>query len=249
MGCVLYVATLGLRPFGNGAGALRKILRNEYKAPTALRPDYPVGLEAIIIKALSPTPEGRFTTAEDMQLALEEWLVSTGRLVTASDVARCMRERVNVEVRARNDALLSQTRVASDVLMSRLSRDGENETPTAGSGLTQAPAALWRGKPMLVTSPPPETDPSPSDAELTRLRVAPAPAVQRQQAVMPRPSDATALVDFVPVGAQGQAPTTPPETEPESTPEFRSGRSPARLLLLALLVALATFALSRLFNR
>ena len=36
-----YVATLGLRPFGNGADALRKILLNEYKLPSALRPDYP----------------------------------------------------------------------------------------------------------------------------------------------------------------------------------------------------------------
>ncbi|MDF3070302.1 MAG: serine/threonine protein kinase, partial [Polyangiaceae bacterium] len=51
MGCVLYVATLGLRPFGNGANALRKILLNEYKLPRALRPDYPEGLEAIIQRA------------------------------------------------------------------------------------------------------------------------------------------------------------------------------------------------------
>ncbi|HYP89914.1 MAG TPA: serine/threonine-protein kinase, partial [Polyangiaceae bacterium] len=33
MGCVLYVATLGSRPFGNGADALRKILSNKYKSP------------------------------------------------------------------------------------------------------------------------------------------------------------------------------------------------------------------------
>src|SRR5689334_14774131 len=67
MGCVLYVATLGSRPFGNGADALRKILLNEYKLPRALRPDYPEALQAIIVKALAPSPAERFATAEDMQ--------------------------------------------------------------------------------------------------------------------------------------------------------------------------------------
>jgi serine/threonine-protein kinase len=217
MGCVLYVATLGLRPFGNGADALRKILRNEYKLPSALRPDYPAPLEAIIKKALSPQPDGRFATAEDMQMALEEWLVSGGKLVTASDVAKCVKERISKEARARNEALLSQNRLTPDLLMNRLSNDFENETPTAGSGLTQAPAALWRGKPLL----PDERQKSspknaPPDEERTLTLSADPPSVSLPAApridsfpVAARPSDATALVDFVPVGVQPPASASP----------------------------------------
>lgn len=208
MGCVLYLATLGLRPFGNGADALRKILRNEYKLPSTFVPDYPEGLEAIIKKALSPQPDGRFATAEDMQMALEEWLVSGGKLVTASDVAKCVKERISKEARARNEALLSQNRLAPDLLMNRLSSDFDNETPTAGSGLTQAPAVLWRGKGNIQQTPrsSPQNAPPGVERTLTQSTALPSsiPPGARAVASSPiaaRPSDATALVDFVPGGA------------------------------------------------
>lgn len=169
MGCVLYVASLGLRPFGNGASALPKILRNQYKKPTELFPDYPKGLEAVVTRALALSPADRFETAEAMQLALEEWLATTGKLTTASAVAKMVKERLSPEIRQRNDALLSQSRAVPHSLMSQFVTDADGETPTAGSGLVTAPLALWKG-------------PTPAKA---------AP-------LAPRPSDATALVDFVP---------------------------------------------------
>jgi eukaryotic-like serine/threonine-protein kinase len=247
MGCVLYVATLGSRPFGNGANALRKILLNEYKLPRALRPDYPEGLEAVIVRALSPKPDARYQTAEEMQVALEEWLLSSGKLVTASEVARCVKERINPDVKARNDALLSQNRMAPELLMSRLASERDNETPTAGSGLTQAPAALWRGKPMT----PAAGAPAPSNpiqelkdvdiVELTptRLRAAPSQEERRRSTQPPtRPSDATGLVDFVPHGGQRpsvKAPSNASSRLPsEPAPAERS--SSARHVLLSVLL-------------
>jgi len=216
MGCVLYVATLGLRPFGNGADALRKILLNQYKAPRALVPDYPEQLAAIIAKALAPSPEARFATAEDMQMALEEWLVSTGKLVTASDVARCVKERMSPEVKARNEALLSQSRVAPELLMSRLRGYDDNETPTAGSGLVTAPPELWVGpRGRRQTSEDGATQPGGAPPSTGVLR-APPPTAERP-AVAPRLSDATQLVDFVPAGASARPPSaagSPAELEP-----------------------------------
>jgi eukaryotic-like serine/threonine-protein kinase len=205
MGCVLYVATLGSRPFGNGADALRKILLNEYKAPRALRPDYPEQLEAIIKKALAPSPDARFATAEDMQMALEEWLLSTGKLVTGSDVARCVRERISPEVKARNEALLSQNRVAPELLMNQLRGEDDSETPTAGSGLVTAPPGLWLG---------PNARREAAEDGVTQRRMAPPPpaafrASPRPEArpvVAPRLSDATELVEFVPEGAAARPP-------------------------------------------
>ncbi|MEO7036040.1 MAG: serine/threonine-protein kinase, partial [Polyangiaceae bacterium] len=85
MGCVLYVATTGRRPFGNGAEALGKILRNQYEVPQRLLASYPEALQAIIVKALSGKPQDRYQTAEEMQVALEEWLIGEGRVVTVSD--------------------------------------------------------------------------------------------------------------------------------------------------------------------
>lgn len=250
MGCVLYVATLGSRPFGNGANALRKILKNEYKAPREIRPDFPEALEAIIKKALSPQPDHRFATAEDMQMALEEWLISGGKLVTASDVAKCVKERINSEVRTRNDALLSQARVAPERLMNQFSVRADNEIPTAGSGVTLAPASLRKGAPQAAASDVDDgcTDP---DRTLTQ-RVEPpsetlpaAPDLERR-AAPPRLSDATELVEFVPEGAEPRASSTVSTRAASSrAPLTRQvAARPWQMLASLVLVVLALLALA-----
>jgi eukaryotic-like serine/threonine-protein kinase len=241
MGCVLYVATLGSRPFGNGADALRKILLNEYKLPSALRPDYPEALQAIIVKALAPSPAERFATAEDMQVALEEWLISTGKLVTSTDVAKCLKERISPEMRARNEALLSQSRVAPDLLVNQLMKDYDSETPTAGSGLITAPPELWVGKKVtnaVAVSESSITEPGELPSITLPMARPAAPAAR------PRASDATELVDFVPVKAATTAAAAPKSAvEPRRSTDPRAGRD---VLLLLLLSAIAVLAFWRL---
>jgi hypothetical protein len=243
MGCVLYVATLGSRPFGNGADALRKILLNEYKAPRALRPDYPEQLEAIIKRALAPSPEARFATAEDMQMALEEWLLSTGKLVTGSDVARCVRERISPEVKARNEALLSQNRVAPELLMNQLRGEDDSETPTAGSGLVTAPPGLWIGPNGGREAEDDGVtlrggDPLPSGA----FRAP--PRAEARPAIAPRLSDATELVDFVPEGTAAK-PSDSTEIEPRRALEPAWKAALGLLLLLVVAALLIWLALGR----
>lgn len=243
MGCVLYVATLGSRPFGNGADALRKILLNEYKAPRFLRPDYPEPLEAIIKRALAPSPDARFATAEDMQMALEEWLVSTGKLVTGSDVARCVRERISPEVKARNEALLSQNRVAPELLMNQLRGEDDSETPTAGSGLVNAPPALWigpNGRRRTDEDGVTQRGPNP----LPAAGVRPPPRAEARPAIAPRLSDATELVEFVPEGttqksAQDAADSTEIEAQRVVEPAWKAALGLLLLVVAALLIWLA----------
>jgi len=198
MGCVLYVATTGLRPFGNGASALSKILHNKYKLPRAFLPDYSPELEAIVVKALALEPNDRFATAEEMQLALEHWLLGSGKVTTATDVAKAVKERMSAEMRARNEALISQSRTLPQAMMSRLVADYDNNTPTAGSGLVTAPAALWR-----KTGPRSETAPGSHVIvdDVTQLKASPnlTPSGSAERPV--RASDATALVQFVPEGS------------------------------------------------
>jgi eukaryotic-like serine/threonine-protein kinase len=245
MGCVLYVATLGLRPFGNGASALQKILKNQYRLPTDLRADYPPALSAIIEKALSPTPEGRFATAEEMQFALEEWMVSTGRLVTASDVAKTVKERINRDVRVQAETLLSQNRMAPDLLMNRLATGKGDETPTAGSGLTQAPAALWKGKPLPPALGVSNSGETPSDSNITivhRRPPPPAAGAPARPAVAGRPSDATALVDFVPEPAPPASLEMAAQSA-ELTPNFKRAAFAPGLIFWALLLISALLLL------
>ena len=205
----------------NGADALRKILLNEYKLPSALRPDYPEPLQAIIVKALAPSPVERFATAEDMQVALEEWLISSGKLVTATDVAKCVKDRISPEMRARNDALLSQNRVAPELLASQLMKDVDSETPTAGSGLVTAPPGLWVGKPVAKPAAGELSVTEPGQPPSVTLPIA-QPATP---AIKPRASDATELVDFVPVKADGTS--AAPAAAPKATPAALEAAPPA----------------------
>ncbi len=235
MGCVLYVAATGSRPFGNGGEAIRKILANEYKAPSVVRPEFPEGLEAIIVKALKPVPADRYQTAEDMQIALEEWLMQTGKLVTSSDVAKCVRERLSPEVRARNEALLSQNRVMPAALLSKLASDHESETPTAGSGMVTAPPGLWVGAKKAagsgaqeVTTDPNFELPTQTDPELHKQRALAAAAPAQT-----RPSDATELVEFVP----HDEPAAPGAAQPARA--LKRNAAFRRALWLALLIAAA----------
>jgi eukaryotic-like serine/threonine-protein kinase len=245
MGCVLYVATLGSRPFGNGADALRKILSNEYKAPHELRPDFPEGLEAIIKKALAPAPDARFASAEDMQMALEEWLMASGKLVTASDVAKCVKERINPEVRAHIDAIMSQNRVAPDRLMHQLVASYENETPTAGTGLISTHLAV--AEPARSRANEASADMSVTMTDPLLLR-----ASAERRVSPPRASDATALVSFVPHGVGGAE--EPPLPAPAAPDAPVLGAAPpaytrAKLWLVSLLVVAVLLLLWRLFAR
>jgi eukaryotic-like serine/threonine-protein kinase len=134
MGCVLYIATLGLRPFGGGASALGKIVQGKFLKPSELRKDYPPALEAIVLRALASKPDERFPTAEDMRMALEEWLMEAGEVVTESDVAKIVKERMSPERKTVIDAVTTSARAIPEALAYQLlARRDRMDTPTADS--------------------------------------------------------------------------------------------------------------------
>ena len=96
--------------------------------------------------------------------------------------------------------------------MSQLVADYDGETPTAGSGLVTAPAALWVGREQAA----PELRQRP-------LRV----------------SDATALVDFVPEGVTETDPMNAPSQAALTIPAARARKDNLLFAKLAALTALA----------
>jgi eukaryotic-like serine/threonine-protein kinase len=132
MGCLLYVATTGQRPFGAGASALGKIVQGKYALPSTLREDYPPELERIIRTALSSSPDERFNTAEEMRFALEQWLFTLERPVTHAQVAALVASRLTPEKRGVIDVLMTTARVLPEALAFRLLPELElTQTPTA----------------------------------------------------------------------------------------------------------------------
>ncbi|HEU5056907.1 MAG TPA: protein kinase, partial [Kofleriaceae bacterium] len=57
---------------------LRTILSSEPPTPSAIRPEVPVELSAICLKALAPFPDYRFQTAGEMHDAIESFLIRVG---------------------------------------------------------------------------------------------------------------------------------------------------------------------------
>lgn len=154
MGCVLYIATLGLRPFGGGASALGKIVQGRYLKPSEIRSNYPPGLEAIIVKALASDPAQRFQTADELRQAIEQWLMSANEIVMESDVAGIVRQRISKERRMVIDAVMTSGRQLPEALAKQLlSRNDRTQTPTANSRVfLSAPQPRVR----LSTPPPPK---------------------------------------------------------------------------------------------
>jgi len=145
MGCVLYVTTLGKRPFGSGGEALGKIVRGTYRKPRELEPDYPEELERIVMRALASDREQRYQTAEEMRFELEQWLLTRPKLTQHADVARLVRERISDDRRRMIDALTNVSRAIPEALSNRfISPADKTATPTATSGIVIQPAALAR---------------------------------------------------------------------------------------------------------
>lgn len=189
MGCVLFVTTLGLRPFGRGTHAvMSKIVQGDFKAPRELVPTYPERLERIVIRALSRNPDDRFQTAEEMRLGLEEWLAKSGKIVTHTDIARAVNERLNPKVRDQIQALRTANRFTPQTAIADR-EDGEDaedswELPTAVSGLIQLPDDIAReAAPSAVRpqpGPAPTIDHSANDTQPSIAPRARVDSVQRE---------------------------------------------------------------------
>src|SRR6185436_19731412 len=74
LGVLLYVATVQGHPFRRpGQGRRQQILNllaDQLTPPSALVPDYPKALEAIVLKAIRHDPKERFSTADEMRREL-----------------------------------------------------------------------------------------------------------------------------------------------------------------------------------
>ena len=117
LGCLLYLATLGRRPFhGDDALAtLYQILEKDVERPRAIRQDYPEALDAIVMRALAKDREERFQTAEELQIALERWLVETHTRITEQDVARVLMEQLGDGIRERKRLIVERNRHAEQL--------------------------------------------------------------------------------------------------------------------------------------
>jgi eukaryotic-like serine/threonine-protein kinase len=96
LGCILYEATTGHGPFARETSptSLVQLLSEPIVAPRVHCPDYPDELSAIVLRALAKQPADRYTSAEQLGVALESWLVAKALVVSERTIANMMKVAV-----------------------------------------------------------------------------------------------------------------------------------------------------------
>jgi serine/threonine-protein kinase len=150
MGVVLYEATTGRRPFvGEGdAQVMHAILNGQFTAPSRIIRGYPAELEQIVLMAMSADPTKRFTTAERMRTAIEEFLARSGPVVTQSQVGTFVQQRVGNVLDRRRDRIRAAANAPNPDDIS----GGGNAVP---GGTPSAPARVVSG--VHATGSPQDT--------------------------------------------------------------------------------------------
>ncbi len=96
-----------MQPF-RGEGdhqVLQEVVKGVFAPPSRVVRGYPFDLERILLRAMALQPMHRYPTMEQMRVALEEWLAKGGAVVTQSNVAQVVRERIGAGVEKRRERL------------------------------------------------------------------------------------------------------------------------------------------------
>jgi serine/threonine protein kinase len=92
LGAVLYELLTGEAPFGNRSDyeSIHRTLMEEVAPPSTRRSSIPREVDRTVLTCLSPTPENRYPSAEELRVDLDRCLLDTGELTTTTRVGDFM---------------------------------------------------------------------------------------------------------------------------------------------------------------
>jgi serine/threonine-protein kinase len=107
LGIVLFELTTGERLFRGETQAhtLQLVTNARVPNPRQVIPDYPEGLVPIVQKALARDRQQRFQTAEEMQIALEQYLVGERMAISHASVGKLVRKVLLPRLEQQDEAL------------------------------------------------------------------------------------------------------------------------------------------------
>jgi hypothetical protein len=99
LGVLLYEITTGGRPFegSNDFEVMTAIVRGVVVPPSARRPDYPPGLEPIVLRALAPARDERYPTAQVLARDLVAFAAREGLAPSAGGLAALLQTLFGAE--------------------------------------------------------------------------------------------------------------------------------------------------------
>jgi serine/threonine protein kinase len=194
------------------------------------RAGVPPALDEIIARAMAAQPEDRFQSARELQVALEDWLVSTGSRTTAGDVAVCLRSLFAERIASRKALIESAKR--GEILPG----DGASfraTTPGSGSSNSVRARALeakqGRGEQIARSQAP--TEPRmealpPGEVERSRPQVTKSDVLPSSIRSRRRPVVAALLVTASLLGLLWVVARPGPQQDAPSTPPAPAGEAP-----------------------
>ena len=107
LGIVLYELTTGAPfiPSRDREEALRLAAFPQIVRPSAVLADYPHGLEQVVLTALASSPDQRYQTAQELQVALQDYLVSERVMVSHAGVTRLLRKVAGQRIERRRELI------------------------------------------------------------------------------------------------------------------------------------------------
>ncbi|HEY1086194.1 MAG TPA: serine/threonine-protein kinase, partial [Archangium sp.] len=259
LGVVLFelVTRTRLLPKMNDLELLNYMASNDpFPLPSSRREDLPAGLEDIIMKALTRKKEQRFHNAREFHEALEGWLRTNGKGVSAVDLADYMRavfarriheRRQLIEAAINADLTPSSTRQLTELAARQRGRTGSASKSQSGTGLgthrtpktamiaLAALAIVVVGIGIAVIKRVATTDePAP-----TPVRRTPPPV-----AVKPPPSPPVLVIETVPPGAKLYVDGQPRGTSPLTLDTLEVGSHKVEAAVEGYQVATKTISLA-----
>jgi eukaryotic-like serine/threonine-protein kinase len=170
LGVVLFEVLAGQRPFvaDHEVAILQLIAFGDAPRLSTQVPDCPPELEDIVANALARDPADRFQTAEQLSLALEQYLSRSGQVVTSAHLAAAALDRCGAEMDAVRRRITSASTPSADA-------PARASTPEIAAA-PDAPAAAISSPAADVRPAAPVFGPAPAFAPPAPIAAAPASA-------------------------------------------------------------------------
>ncbi|WP_241759086.1 serine/threonine protein kinase [Pyxidicoccus parkwayensis] len=147
LGTVFYELLTGARLFKRDTefATLKAVVGAKIAPPSELAPDVPKALDAIVLKALARKREERFSTASELQLALEDFLMQQKLHATPAHLAAFMQDMFAEELEEERFAAEPTVIHYDPKLAARLAAGGNAEAkaaPRQGGGAAAGAAPV-----------------------------------------------------------------------------------------------------------
>jgi serine/threonine protein kinase len=186
VGLVMYEMLTGMRAFerDNSLKTLKAIVQEKPLNPREMNPDIPMEVVKLLSKALEKNPDRRYKSAQEMQLALEDWLETSPKKSNNVRVSRFLYELFDDELNSTEGTLVVK-------------------------GVGQVIIPTSQGKDNIKPAVEEEVDSKTLSAALVDDKIQPGPAVKPPAPPPPAPPQVSSRVRDE-VGPKQRTQRTPP---------------------------------------